>query len=366
LSISAVDAIQPAFQHTVQQLLKPFRAAQWAKLALVGFLAGEMSSGGCSVPNFQGYSGHGSHRFAESAPPNFNFPNHPHLDPATLALLIAFLIVSGIVLFVLFIYLNSMMRFVLFDSVIAKECRIRQFWRRRHAAGLRYFVWQILFMLVTTGGMVILIGIPMGFVLVLGWLKQPREHIVVLILGGICLFFVFVTFMLVTFAVTVLTKDFVVPQMALENINAFEGWRRLLAMMKAEKGSYAGYIGMKIVLAIGAAILFGIVAVIVALVLLIPVGGLGAIAVLGGKAAGLTWNLYTITIVVVAGCTILAILLYVISLISVPAMVFFPAYSIYFFAARYPALGALIYPAPIPPMLPQSGPSFAASPEPIG
>jgi hypothetical protein len=123
---------------------------------------------------------------------------------------------------------------------------------------------------------------------------------------------------------------------------------------------------MKIVLAIGAAILFGIVAVIVALVLLIPVGGLGAIAVLGGKAAGLTWNLYTITIVVVAGCTILAVLLYIISLISVPAMVFFPAYSIYFFAARYPGLGALIYPAPVAPSTPLNVPSLPANPEPIG
>jgi hypothetical protein len=30
-----------------------------------------------------------------------------------------------------------------------------------------------------------------------------------------------------------------------------------------------------------------------------------------------------------------------IALISVPVIVFFPAYSIYFFAARYPALSAV-------------------------
>jgi hypothetical protein len=100
---------------------------------------------------------------------------------------------------------------------------------------------------------------------------------------------------------------------------------------------------MKIVLAIGAAILFGIITVIAVLVLLIPIGGLGAIAVLGGEAAGWTWNVYTITLAVIVGCIALAILMFVASLISVPVIVFFPAYSIYFFAPRYPPLAASLW-----------------------
>ena len=55
MPISAVDAITPAFQHARQQLMQPFRASQWAKLGLVGLLAGEMSSGGggCNPGAFQ-------------------------------------------------------------------------------------------------------------------------------------------------------------------------------------------------------------------------------------------------------------------------------------------------------------------------
>ena len=83
-----------------------------------------------------------------------------------------------------------------------------------------------------------------------------------------------------------------------------------------------------------------------------------------GKAAGLTWDLYTITLAVVVGCVVLAVLLFVMSLISVPAIVFFPAYSIYFFASRYPALDALVHPAP-PSMAPPAPPTFLP-PEPIG
>ena len=143
---------------------------------------------------------------------------------------------------------------------------------------------------------------------------------------------------MVQLVVHVMTKDFVVPQMALEEISAIEGWRRLWPQVKNEIGGYAAYIGMKIVMAIGAAIILGIVSAIVFLLFLIPIAGLGAVAVIGGMAAGLTLNLYTITLAVVVGTIPIFALLYVLSLVSVPAVVFFPAYSIYFFAARYPAL----------------------------
>jgi MFS family permease len=255
------------------------------------------------------------------------------------------------------------MRFILFDSVIAKQCEIRRSWARRNGPGLRYFVWQLLFLLAMLVGLTVLVGIPAALALAAGWLKDPRQHMIPLILGGMLLFFVVMSFILLSLVVHVLTKDFVVPEMALENIGAIEGWRRLLPMLKSEKGSYAGYIGMKIVMALGAAVVVGIITFIVFLILLIPVGGFGVIAVMAGKTAGLTWNLYTITLAVVVGCIVLAVLLYVMSLISVPAIVFFPAYSIYFFASRYQALDALLRPpAPIAPQVPPLPPP---EPEPI-
>jgi hypothetical protein len=125
---------------------------------------------------------------------------------------------------------------------------------------------------------------------------------------------------------------------------------------------------MKIVMALGAAVVVGIITFIVLLIFLIPVGGFGVIAVMAGKTAGLTWNLYTITLAVVVGCIVLAVLLYVVSLISVPAIVFFPAYSIYFFASRYPALNALLHPPAAPPVIPEVQPLpplLPPDPEPI-
>src|SRR5258707_1702590 len=148
-----------------------------------------------------------------------------------------------------------------------------------------------------------------------------------LIFAAVVLFLVELVFVVAQLLVHVFTKDFVVPQMALEEIGAIEGWRRLWPQIKAEKGGYAGYIGMKIVLAIGAAIILGVVSAIVILLFLIPVGGLGAVAVIGGMAAGLTWNLYTITLAGVVGALALFSFVVVFSPISLPGVGFFSSYS---------------------------------------
>jgi len=353
LPISATDAVTPAFQHTKEQLLRPFRAGQWAKLALVGFLAGELSSGGCN-------GGSGFHLPPHTRGGHLPLPN---VNPVLLAALIALLIVVAVVFWMLFLYVNSVMRFILFDSVIARRCEIRRSWGRWHWVGLRYFVWQLLFLFAMFVALTVLVAIPAALAFAAGWLEYPHQHMIPLVLGGMLLFCVVMSSVLLTLVVHVLTKDFVVPLMALENISAWEGWRRLLPMMRSEKGSYAGYLGMKIVMSLTAAMVVGIITVVVILILLIPVGGFGVIAVLAGKTAGLTWNLYTITLAVVVGCIVLAVLLYAVSFISVPAIVFFPAYSIYFFASRYPALDALLH---LPGVAVPQVPPLPQEPEPLG
>ena len=134
MPISAVDAITPAFQHARQQLLQPFRTSQWAKLGLVGLLAGEMSSGGggCNPGAFQlPTPPHHTQRFMDLGLPS--------IDPVLMASLIGVLIVAGVVFMVLFLYVSSVMRFVLFDSVIARDCRIRASWSRAPGSGLALF-----------------------------------------------------------------------------------------------------------------------------------------------------------------------------------------------------------------------------------
>lgn len=340
--ISAVDSVNLAFEHTKRQLVQPFRFWQWTRLAVVGLLAGELGSGGsCSFRHYlQG--GPGSSRL-------------PNIDPAILGGIIAFLIVTGVVFAIVVTYISSVMRFILFDSVLMKECHIREGWSRRQGAGWRYFLWQIGYVVATLAGMTVLVGVPVAVAFSLGWIQHAGEHVLPLILGGIVVFLVLVIFAIIAAVVQVLTKDFVVPQMALEGIGAVEAWRRFWPMIEAEMGGYAAYIGMKILLAIAAGIIIGIVSLILGLLVAIPTVGLAIVAVITGKTAGLTWNVYTITVAVIVGCVLLALFLYLMALIAVPAIVFFPAYSIYFFAGRYRPLSLIVFPPPPAAPVPAGG-----------
>jgi hypothetical protein len=87
-------------------------------------------------------------------------------------------------------------------------------------------------------------------------------------------------------------------------------------------------------------------------------------AVIAAKSAGLTWNILTITAAVAAGCILFVIFFFLVSLISVPAIVFFPAYSIYFFAARYQPLSLALYSPALQPAVPQGSPPLTPPPYP--
>jgi hypothetical protein len=367
LPITAADTINLALQHTKLQLVRPFRFAQWLRLALVGLLAGELGSGGCNasfnLPSSRHQQG-SEHFLSLTLPPQL--ANHP----AMIAGLLTSGLVLGLVLFVLFIYINSVMRFILFDSIVAKECHIHQGWIRRSKQGSRFFMWQISFMLASVAAFIAVVGFPVACAAAFGWFVHPREHLLPLVLGGLLCFMLTLVLVALLTVIRVLTKDFVVPQMALEDISANEGWRRLWSWLQAEKAGYAGYIGMKLVLAIGAGMLVGLISVLVLLAIVIPIGGAGLIAVLAGKTAGWTWSLYTIALAVSVGLLAFAIFLFAISIVSVPVTVFFPAYALYFLASRYSPLAALLWPHPAAPDAPVSPapewPQTPPTPTPFG
>jgi hypothetical protein len=365
MPVSAVDAINPAFEHAKAQLLKPFRFGQWVRLAFVGFLAGEMGSGGgCNsswrMPATHHPRGGGQIHTLFAETPLSQLWHHLAMTAGT----IAFLVAAGLALLVVFVYIGSVMRFILFDSILAKECRIRKGWARRKREGMRLFVWHIWLMVMSIGGFIALIGIPVASAWAAGWFQHPRDHVLGLIFGGCLLLMLFVALVVTLAVVHVMTKDFVVPQMALEQISAVEGWRRLWMWIKAEKAGYGGYIGMKIVLAIGAGIVLGIVTVLVVLIVLIPVGGVGAVAVIAAIAAGLKWSFFTIALAVLAGIVLFGILMFAASFISVPAIAFFPAYSIYFLAPRYPPLAGLLWPPGASPLTSPVTPPLEPPPPP--
>ena len=347
--LSAVDSLGPAFEQTKRQLFVPFRFRCWARLAVVALVTGEFAGGGGSSGSFN------YHPQSRKGSSSLNFApfDWGHLHP--------FLpwIVVGIALLLLFlflwIYAASVYRFVLFDSVLYDRCELKGSWGRWEPHGRSYFFWRLSLFLAAWIGMVLLIGAPVFFAWRAGLFQQPREHLALLILGGVLLFLVLLGLFLVSGLAGLLAKDFCVPIMALENLRVLDAWRRLLPMLAREKMAYVGFVLMKIVLAMGGAILFGIVTLLALIAVAIPLAIAGVIVFLASKAAHLTWNSSTISIVVILGGIVALGLLYLIAFISTPAMVFFQSYVLHFFGGRYPSLGAILSP-------PQPDPQPAFSP----
>jgi hypothetical protein len=355
--LSAVDCIAPAFAQTKRQLFAPFRLGRWARLALVCLLTGEFAGGGGGGP-----SG------------NFNFPTThgksgkglltiPSIDWGKILPWLPWILAGVVLVFFLiflWIYVGSVFRFVLFDSVLHDRCELKGSWARWEPCGRSYFYWCLALFLVSAIGTCLLILVPLLLAWRAGLFQHPGQHLAALILGGAALLFLLLVFFVLGAVIGLFAKDFCIPIMAMEKVGVLDAWRRLLPMLAAEKMAFTGYVLMKIVLAIGSAIIVGIATLLTFVVLLIPLGIAALIIFFGGHAMGLTLNVTTICILVAMGCIILAGLLYLIALISTPPMVFFQSYVLHFIGSRYPALGAVVFPPPpeTPPPPPLDEPTI--------
>jgi hypothetical protein len=377
--LSAVDSVQPALQHTREQLFTRFRWGQWSRLALVGILAAELHVGGCSFGNLGGRWPHLPHRDGSGLLPSSSIPSGlPRFNPAHISDHIGQflgLIVLGIfavmVISFVFLFINSVFRFILFESVLRRECSITEGWHKWRRAGGRFFLWQIVFQISVMLFLAVLIGIPLALALASGWTNNLQDHIGRLVVLAVVFLGLMFVFVLSAAAVQVLARDFLVPVMALENLDFADGWNRLLAMIRPEKGRFVVYLLLKLVLAIAAGILFSIITIIPAMLIFVP----AVVAVVGGHEAGLGWNVTTISLAIIFGTLLLLLFVYAVALVCVPATVFFPAYAMHFLASRYPQLDVLlnpppIVPAPEPPPVPQpppfEPPPLPPSAEPIG
>jgi MFS family permease len=352
--LSAVDCIGPAFARTKRQLFAPFRFERWARLALVCLITADFAGGGGGF-NYSWHRHSGGNTLIDLSP----------VDQCFLHSILPW-IVAGSVLMLLFIilwmYAASVYRFVLFDSVLYDRCKLKGSWRRWEPRGRSYFFWRLSLCLAFFIGLLLLIGAPIGIAWGTGLFNHPREHLAALILGGGVLLIVFLAFVVATAIAAIFAKDFCVPFMALENLGVLDAWRRLLPKLGAEKLAYTGYVLMKIVLAVGSAVIFGIITLLALIALAIPLVIAGVVIFFAGKAAGLTLNPIVIANLVIVGGIILAGVLYLIAFIRTPVMVFFQSYVLHFFGGRYAPLGAIVSP-PSPEPQPSPSPTEAPAPE---
>jgi hypothetical protein len=338
---SAFDALSLAFQHTRQQLW-PFRWSQWWRLALLGVATGELGGGGVgrSVPR------------VPSLPSSSETPDFSSWSPAldwlsahlTLVVTIAVVVVviAGLLL-LLWTYISSICRFVLIDAVASKRCRgIRAEWVAWRDVGRQYFVWQLLFQLVVT----LALAVPVLAVLVIGrtsgWFEAEHPNTAAMIASLLTIVGLVVVVGVVAMVVYVLAKDFVAPIMAADRQGWRDAWRQAIALMRAEPGAFAAYVLVKILMAI----VLGIVVAIAAVIVIVPLVLVGIAIVVSVGGFDVLQHPVTFVLAVAAAGVVLLLFAIIMACLCVPLVVLFPAYGLYFLAARHPSLNAWLASAP--------------------
>jgi hypothetical protein len=262
--------------------------------------------------------------------------------------------ISLFAVMLIFLYIASIFRFILFDSVLTGNCSIRENWSRRQREGRKLFQWSLIVMAITFTVIIVVFGTPVLFAWSAGFFANASQHVAVLLIGGLLLALLFLVFLLIAGAVHILTRDMMVPMFAFEDISIGDAWERTKQMIAADQGGYAGYYGMCILLAIAIGIVFGIIGLIIMLIFLIPMVIVGIVVV--GIVIATKMNPLVIAFAVILAVIAAVILMFVSSLIYVPAVVFRQSYGMYFFGARYQPLMAYLYPPPPPPPPPVAPP----------
>jgi hypothetical protein len=336
--LSGFEAITPAMERTKRQLFTPFRFRHWARLAVVVMCTGDFAGGGGGSWGGWNFPPPNSGSNGKQLLPPFSMPDNLGTAFTNYWQWIALGIILIVLLALAFVYVACVFRFVLFDSVLNNRCELGEGWRKWQPQGASYFLWTIGFGILSSMVMLVLIGGPILLVWRAGVFSNPGDHIFFLITGGLVLLFLGLVLIFAVALTSLFVKDFVIPVMALEDRGVLDGWSRVWPILTAEKGAFTLYVLLKIGLGLGSAILFGIINVIVLLLLFVPVAIVSAVVIAVGAAMGLTWGTFTICLAVIVGGVFLMLIIYILSFISAPALVFFQSYSLHFLGPRYPRL----------------------------
>src|SRR5215831_1321599 len=259
--LSAVDAAGPAFKR-VGAVLLPFRRRSWIKMGFIGWLAGGVVTVGL---NFRGpviprqFPGGSDDPFKgiNEAIRSIRFEQ----IAGFMALLVVVLLI-GLIVSLIFVYLFSRFRFILFDSVISGQVVVGRGWLRYRDQGNRYFLFWLVFHLASLVALWFLVGVPIWHAYKRGVFQGDQPLFAFLdLLATIGLGLL--AYGLVAGVVSTLAKDFIMPMMALDNLSIGQAFSALREYIAAEPGAWAGYFGMKLALAVGAGIAMGIASVFV-------------------------------------------------------------------------------------------------------
>jgi hypothetical protein len=335
-AFSAVDSVSLAIQRTREFLFRPFKWGTYLKLGVVAIVTE-------GTGNTFNSSSHGGH------PPGHGPQFHPpfHLAPEWIAAMIAIALVA-IVLSVVVFYLITRLRFAFFHCLIRNTKKIRPGWWIYREPAMRFFWLNVVvgfcFLL-----LVVLIALPFigGFLRLFHESHQGGHFDVGLLLSLVLpLIPIILLLVLACLVADLILRDWMLPHFALDNASAGDAWTQVWARITAEKKQFIVYTLLRVALPLVAtAGLF--------MVLIIP-----GLAVAGSFAA-IEYGLHStfadstgasavvgVLLQVFFGLVALGLALLASICLGGPLSTGIREYALIFYGGRYQALGDILYPPP--------------------
>ncbi len=263
MALYALEDLDDALAAT-RAFLWPFDRSRWVRLAVVVFFAG-------------GFGWNAN--LAQSDVPPGQWPSNGAGLPGAIGprvwLLAGLVVLAAVLLGLLFLFVGSVMEFVLIEALREEAVTVRASWRRRWRQGLRLFGFRLALGLFVLGSVAVLAGLYLVPVVVeTGPATGPTSPAPPVFALLLLLPVLFVLGLLVGL-VNGFTTAFVVPIMVLEGGGVLDGWRRLWPTVTAQPWQYLAYALVAFVLGIAGGVLVAFLVGFAAVLLLIPFGVLG-------------------------------------------------------------------------------------------
>ena len=330
-AISPAGAISRALDDSLRLLFRPFDGWLWIKLSLLCLFLG----GGTPTAAFQ---------WSLSAlPTDFRLrdlvaraQHYVAQHPFLIFLVIVFVLAIGLC----FLYLRSVFRFLLVDSLVKMEVVPGRSWSALRPLGQSYFSWQV--------GALASLGITFSVMVIVAFpvLQAASSSSASKVIATTSLAFILSLVVILGLAVALLimlSDDLVVPLMYAGRLSLPSAWGELWKKMRNDPASFAVYVLLRFVLSVGVS-----VAVLLFLVPLLVGAFSGAVitaatVVLALHLMGISWvwNLATVSLGLTALVLLSAILVILLSVVGMPGQVFLQSFGLRFIAARSPSLKTL-------------------------
>lgn len=336
------DSISDALTRTRALLLTERDFARWLKYGFIAMLGASVArGGGGGGANFQIPTGPSGGEGGHWSGPRDVGPEV--LDAfraaiewlganlAGLLVLAVGLITVWIVLWLVVFYIRSVFRFIFVDAIASpEEPGIGESWHRHTGQGLSLLLWYLLLGLVPLM-LAIIALIPI--LSSIGLLASGKPLGAVLGIGGMFGLMGLIFFAVLLLAIgRALTDDLLVPAMYVRRCGVVAGWRHVARAWRGQLGNVVLFYLLKLLMAIGAAVVMAIVGLVSLVLLILPAasmaGAVGLIALSGmdPQAAAMIFGGPALIALILGGL----VFGYIVNVALLPVSVFFQAYSLAF------------------------------------